>query len=171
MKELYERYEDRDVLYSYQGEISQKMVEVIVSEVKERMIKEEMLPKVISCVYSVLVEGIQNMVRYAYIQEGELKQGMVLVKKEKIGFRIILGNYIDKNQEANMIYQLEKLNFMTREELKDKLLQCRKGNALRENCSAGLGLMEIARRSMGKLQYQMLKRTSEYGIFLLEVVI
>lgn len=98
-------------------------------------------------------------------------QGMVIVLKEEIGFRIILGNYIDKKKEAKMIYQLERFNFMTREELKEKLNQCRKNNALRENCSAGLGLMEMARRSAGKLKYQMIERTSDYGIFLLEVVI
>lgn len=171
MRELYAEYADKEALYSYQGEVSQEIVESITAMVSKKLQDEEILPKIISCVYSVLVEGIQNMVRYCYVREGEPMQGMIVVLKEEIGFRIILGNYIDKKQEAKMIYQLEKYNFMTREELRDKLIQSRKTNALRENCSAGLGLMEIARRATGKLKYQMVKRTSDYSIFLLEVVI
>ncbi len=171
MKELYMQYADKEALYSYWGEVSQEILESIITEVNEKMENEEILPRIRSCVYSALVEGIQNMVRYCYVREGEPMQGMVVVLKEKIGLRIILGNYISKKQEANMIYQLEKFNFMTREELKDKLNQNRKTNALRENSSAGLGLMEIARRASGKLKYQMLDRGIDYSIFLLEVVI
>lgn len=171
MRELCEQYANSYTLYSYQGNLSQSTMEHIVFEVKNRLIKEEIIPKIISCVYSVLVEGIQNMIRYCYVKEGEPVQGLVLVLKEEIGFRIILGNYIDKNCEAKMIYQLEKFNFMSEEELKAKLCQCRRSNDLRENCSAGLGLMEIARRATGKLQYQLIKRSPEYSVFLLEVVV
>ena len=171
MEELYVQYVDKDVLYSYRGEISQQKLEEILLDVLEEMKKEEILPAIVSCVYSVLVEGVQNMVRYCYVREGEPMQGMVVVQKKEIGFRIILGNYINKHQEANMIYQLEKINFMNREELKSKLNQNRKNNALRENSSAGLGLLEIARRASGKLKYQMVKRSSDYSVYLLEVVI
>ncbi len=171
MEELYMRYADKDALYSYRGEISQEILEEILSEVLEKMKKEGILPGIMSCVYSVLVEGVQNMVRYCYVREGEPMQGMIVIQKKEIGFCIVLGNYIDKHQEAKMIYQLEKLNFMTREELKEKLNLNRKNNALRANCSAGLGLMEIARRASGKLTYQMIKGSCDYSIFLLEVVI
>ncbi len=171
MEKLYAQYTDNDTWYSYQGEISQTRLEEILSEVVERMRKEEIIPKVISCAYSVLVEGVQNMVRYCYVREGEPMQGMVVVKKQAIGFHIVLANYIDRQQEAKMIYQLERLNFMTKDELKEKLSQNRRTNALRANCSAGLGLMEISCRSSGKLNYQMVKRSLDYSIFLLEVVI
>ena len=151
MEELYMRYADEDALYSYRGEISQEILEKILSEVVERMKKEEILSRIVNYAYSVLVEGVQNMIRYCYVREGEPMQGMIIIQKKEIGFRIILGNYISKVQEAKMIYQLEKVNFMTKAELKDKLNQCRKTNALRVNSSAGLGLMEIARRSSGRL--------------------
>lgn len=171
MEELYMQYADKETWYSYRGEISQEKLEGILCEVAERMRREEILPRVIGCAYSVLVEGVQNIIRYCYVREEEPMQGMIVVKKQAIGFQIILANYISKQQEAKMIYQLEKLNFMTREELKEKYNQNRRTNALRENSSAGLGLMEIACRSSGKLHYQMVKRSLDYSIFLLEVVI
>ena len=113
------------------------------------------------------------MVRYCYVREGEPMQGMIVIQKQEIGFRIILGNYISKSQEAKMIYQLERVNFMTKEELKEKLSQNRRTNALRENCSAGLGLMEMAKRTSGRLEFEIIKVNSEYSysIFLLKVAI
>ena len=121
MEELYMQYADEAILYSYRGEISQEILENILLEVVERMKKEEILPRIINYAYSVLVEGVQNMIRYCYIREGEPMQGLIIIQKQEIGFRIILGNYITKAQEAKMIYQLEKVNFMNKEELKDKM--------------------------------------------------
>ena len=128
-------------------------------------------------VFNVLVECFQNL--YHHIEQITEKEEHILVQKSALIMvryeddKIIVrtGNYIKNEGISDLKSRLSMVNDLSQEELRklyqDKLLN----NSLSNKGTAGLGLIDIARKSKNKLGYEFISINDKCSFFCLNVII
>ena len=84
---------------------------------------------------------------------------------------IITGNYIDNAKVESFKENIDKINGMTEEELKKHYRESLSNNELSHKGGAGLGMIDIARKSGHKLEYRFDQVNDNISFFSLIVKI
>ncbi|MFN5149152.1 MAG: SiaB family protein kinase [Flavobacteriia bacterium] len=175
---LYRTMEEENVILSFKGIVTAELLTSLLNimEVKMESMHEE--PRVRKKVFNVLVECLQNL--YHHVDEGpvpitrehlERKSAMVLIGKERNQFIIRTGNYIDRYKVEGLKERLNKINSMDKEDLKTYYQESLSSSVVSSKGTAGLGMIDIARKSGNKLEYDFLKINEETSFFCLNVKI
>jgi len=154
-----------DLNYVYRGKFNQSITDSILS-LAERNIDENEEPKIKKRLYFILVESLQNITRYQTVHEESFRNsGIFMIQKKGIFYFITTGNLID-NQKIDFVRQkLTEVNKMTEEELKLYYKTVLKNGNFTEKGGAGLGMIEIARKSGNKLHYDFKKINEDCSYF------
>ncbi len=122
--------------------------------------------------YHVLVELLQNISKYAVEKNGK-KEGVFLIRKKADHFIIGAGNFIEESHIEALKLQLEMLNSLSKNELKNRYLTALTGRGKDRDKSGGalIELIEIARRSNHRISFDFLNPEAEKYFFTISVTI
>ncbi|HON19039.1 MAG TPA: SiaB family protein kinase [Salinivirgaceae bacterium] len=158
----------------YEGVFSHDIMKMFTSMAENNMDKQNEDKSVRRKVFHVMVECLQNMTKHSddYDENDRIGNGMFIVGKKEGFWNIITANKIHKDKIENLRKAIEKINSLSPEELKDLYKKQIKEGTLSEKGGAGLGLIDIARKTGRKLDYQFLPLDdNENYFFLLKVKI
>ncbi len=167
----------KGIMMAYAGPVTHGIVEGMAEMIKHKL-KLESTPVITKKVFAIFIEGIQNIMNHSAERKGleanmEIKSGITLMGKEGEGnkYYVMAGNLIENKQKEELISQLEKIKGLNKEELK-KLYkeQIRKDLDL-ESRTAGLGLIDIARKASEPLEYTIQDVDDLYSFFFIKVII
>lgn len=116
-----------------------------------------------------MVESIQNISRHGDAREDseEMTSSFFSIQKQNKWYYITTGNIIENSKIGNLKSKLDKINSLDTEEL-DKFYREVLGNGqLSSKGGAGLGLIEMVRKSGNKLSYQLERINDESSFFYL----
>jgi hypothetical protein len=109
--------------------------------------------------------------RHGWINdEGEL-QLFLTIDSTPLGFQIQAGNIVDFDMAATLRAKLSEVNGFTHEELRLRYVECLCNNDWSEKGGAGLGLLSMAKKSNGPLDYQFLELEDGMYLFTLGILI
>ncbi|MCH2223914.1 MAG: SiaB family protein kinase [Crocinitomicaceae bacterium] len=180
LKEVYNFYrkmEGENVILSFKGEFTSDLLTSILDIMESKMRKLTISDKLKKRVFNILVECFQNL--YHHIEhandnkEDTLFQKSALIMVKYVGDKIIVqtGNYVKNNGISDLENRLSTVNDLTQIELR-KLYQDRLlNNSLSDKGTAGLGLIDIARKSKNKLGYEFIPIDKDCSFFCLNVII
>ncbi len=166
---LYDSLIENGIYIVYIGKFNQKIT-MFFSDLIENELEKETPDKVTRRrVYHTIVEILQNMQRHTEeLGEGS---GLFMIGRMNHIYYIITSNKILKANEEKLKQTLDKINSATKEELKKMYKeQLVKGN-LSEKGGAGLGLIDIARKTESKYEYLFLPINFELDYFVLKIEI
>lgn len=169
---IYDRYKNlrlKDITLVFEGQITHQVMKALTGLVEEQLdeVEDE---KVLRKVYHVMVESLQNINRHAeeYERRGHPYPGMglVLVAKNKERFQVTTGNIIENGHAEEIALFLGKLNNIDLDGL-DELYkkQLREGTNTPKG-SAGLGFIDIRRKTGNNLDYSFVKIDKETSFFI-----
>jgi len=177
VNEYYSRLNGGDVLMAFKGDISGELISNVLEVVEARMDEYSESSKIRKKVYNVLVESLQNL--YHHIEE--LPEGMheefgpkfgiLLVSRIEDRYKISTGNFITQGKIDMLRTKIDKINSMTRDELKDMYKFILNHQRLSDKGGGGLGLVDIARKTGNKMEYTFEKYDDTYYFFNLDVYI
>lgn len=170
--------EQENILLSFKGVVTSDLMTSILQIMESKMNYLEESPRMKKKVFNVLVECLQNL--YHHIEENELglieeseamnsRSAVFLIAKEEDIFHIRTGNYVDKNSAEALTLKLEKINGMDKDALKVHYQEVLNMGNISEKGTAGLGLIDIARKSGNKLEYEMIPVNETNQFFCLNV--
>jgi len=169
---------ERDnIMLSFKGLVTSELLTSVLQIMESKMEYIEESPKIRKKVYNVLVECLQNL--YHHIDPDDLKSGdflesdsaLFMIARNIDSYEIKTGNYIPANQVTSLRSKLELINSMTKEELKEYYKRVLSGGEISEKGTAGLGMIDIARKSGNKLDYEFLPINERDSFFCLNVKI
>ena len=175
--DFFKRMEDEKIILSFKGELSPELLTSIL-HVLERKIQEiDFAPLKRKRIFNVLVECFQNL--YHHIDSVKLgenpddveKSALIIVKYIGEKFIVRTGNYIYNTDISELENKLKNVNELNTEELKSLYQSKLKNQARSIKGTAGLGFIDIARKSRGKLDYEFLEIDSKSSFFCLNVTI
>ncbi len=155
--------------YIYRGEFNIDITDNILSLAEESLKMSEQKLKIKKRVYFVMVEGLQNITRHQDLTTDDIpvKPGFFVLQRKKYSYYITTGNLIHKSNIKLLESQIETVQRLNREELNEYYKLHLDGGKLSEKGGAGLGLIEMARKSKGKLSYNFRKINHDYYYFYL----
>lgn len=175
---LYRTMEEENVILSFKGIVTAELLTSVLHIMETKMESMHETPRIKKKVFNVLVECLQNL--YHHVDESpspatkehlERKSALVLIVKEQGNFLIRTGNYIDNDKAEELQNRLNIINSMDKEGLKAYYQDSLNSSMVSTKGTAGLGMIDIARKSGNKLDFEFLKINEETSFFCLNVKI
>lgn len=163
-------------MHSFEGEITESLVSDILKEVEERLESDEEDFKKSRKVYNVLVETLQNLYHHTdahaveVLDNGDKKKtAMFLLARKDSEYNILAANYILKQNIPSLKAKLDKINSLDKEGLRDYYKEVLDNGQYSVHGGGGLGMIDIARKSGNKLEYDFSDVNTDYGLFVLRI--
>jgi hypothetical protein len=119
-----------------------------------------------------MVESVQNITRHQdVIEEKNLQKAIFAIQKFKNVYLVTTGNLVKKLKIPYLEHKLQTINSMTEEELNEFYKEVLMESSFTSKGGAGLGLIEIARKSGNKLYYDFKDIDENYSFFYMHTFI
>ncbi|HEY4788949.1 MAG TPA: SiaB family protein kinase [Bacteroidales bacterium] len=169
--EFYKSMKEHEITLVYEGEITHQITKAFTSLTESNMAKEEENNSVQKKVFHVMVECLQNISKHAddfgtneYMFSG---RGIFLVAKGKDDYTVTTGNAVENNKIQELKKLLELVNSLEKDELTELYKKQIKEGRLSDKGGAGLGFIDIKRKTGKNLDYHFLPINDETSFFLL----
>ncbi|HPD94869.1 MAG TPA: SiaB family protein kinase [Tenuifilaceae bacterium] len=169
---IYDEMIDNGFSVVYLGEFSHEITKMFTTMAESDMEKNSEERSVQRKVYHVMVETLQNMNKHSdEIKERNIGNGLFIIGKKHDTYYVITSNKVAYEHKDPLERALITVNNATPQELKEMYKKQIREGSLSEKGGAGLGLIDIARKTGEKLNYQFLQLDDESFFFILKVEI
>jgi hypothetical protein len=169
--DFYKSMKKHEISLVYEGEITHQITKAFTSLTESNMAKEEESNMVQKKVFHVMVECLQNISKHAddfgsndYIFSG---RGIFLVAKGIDEYSVTTGNIVDNGKIPILKGLLEQVNSLDKDELTELYKKQIKEGRLSDKGGAGLGFIDIKRKTGRNLDYHFLPINEDTSFFLL----
>lgn len=165
--------EKNNILLSFKGEITSELLASILQIMENKMDNMREEPKIKKKVYNVLVECLQNL--YHHLDEvsetasDKIRSAIFTIGKLDNKYSIITGNYILNENINGLRNRLDEVNSLSKEELKEYYKKVLNNGEMSMKGGGGLGMIDIARKTGEKLEYNFLEIDNKVSFFTLNI--
>ena len=158
----------------YEGDFTQETTKSILSMAERNLDSSGEDSGIKRKVFNVMVEALQNIVKHSSeqgLQAGSLisKSAIFLISKDDKKYCVMTGNPIGRDHVAKLTQNLNDLNAKDKEGLKELYKDIIKNTQISEKGGAGLGFVDMARKSGEKLEFTFEKMDDHHDFFCLKV--
>lgn len=171
---LRERFSKDGILISFNGPFTHSIIEEIGNAIKRYLEGEQLDRGSVTDVFAVYIEQTQNVRNYLSRRaiEGEGRSSAIVVISSAEGSYIVSsGNAILKEDVAGLSARLERINAEDKGGLKKLYKETLRKERGPDDLGAGVGLIDIARRARGKIEYSFRELDSTCDFFSLAVTV
>jgi hypothetical protein len=166
-----------DIILAYKGSVSSELItnvlEVIDAKLENLIAKKTTKKKL----YNVLVESLQNL--YHHIDDlpdagngkFDVHFGIFVVAREKDSYKVSTGNFIKKEKIEPLKQRLDRIKSLSKEELKELYKNILNHQDFTQKGGVGLGLIDMAKRTDGRIEYNFTDYNQDYSFFNLNVFV
>jgi hypothetical protein len=170
--DLHHTMMSQNLILVYQGDFTQESTKSILAMAERNLDSSGEESSIKRKVFNVMVEALQNIVKHSdELIDGQIRShaAIFLIGKEKNRYSIMSGNPIRKSNIDRLNKALEHINGLDKEGLKELYKEIIKNTTISEKGGAGLGFVDMARKSGEKLEYSFPELNAEYSFFCLKV--
>jgi len=159
--------------YGFRGLFNNEVSDGLIEFANGLFDQSDINKKLRKRVVYIMVECVQNITRHQEMPKEELrgKDGIFLIQSIGDVFNITQGNMVQNNKIEPLSKKLENINHLSSEELKTLYTTILSESELSEKGGAGLGLIEIARKSGNRIKYRFERYDDEYSLFFMDTLI
>lgn len=171
----YKNMQVNNIIFVYQGEVTADLVSSILQMMENKLDGDGEDKRIKRRVFNVMVECLQNV--YHHLDTLEVvnvdsdindRTALLMIGKEEKDYYVITGNHILNDRIHNVRDRLERVNRCNRDELRTLYQEILNDGQMSEKGTAGLGMIDIARKSGQKLGYDFHPVNDKYSFFSLE---
>ncbi len=167
--QMYKSMKTNEINLVYEGEVTQEITKTFTSLTERNLAKSEESNTVQRKVFNVMVECLQNISKHAdsLSEEDADRRGIVMVSHGEESYNIITGNVIKNEKVPDLQRNLEHINSLDKKGLSDLYKQQMREGKLSEKGGAGLGFIDIAKKTGSQLGFQFKELNDEVSFFIL----
>ncbi len=163
----------------YEGEITHQITKAFTSLAENKMDSYSEDASMKKKVFHVMVECLQNLSKHAEDYDSPEKKGFVgngifivgRLGEDNADYHVMTGNAVENNKVGDLKALLEKINQLDKDGLKELFKKQMREGSLSDKGGAGLGLIDIARKTGEKLEYNFIEIDANTSFFLLRTII
>ena len=170
--DLHQTMMSQNLILVYQGEFTQETTKSILAMAERNLDSSGEESSIKRKVFNVMVEALQNIVKHSdELINGEMHShtAVFLIGKEKNRYTIMAGNPVKSANISSLQEKLEHINSLDKEGLKELYKEIIKNTTISDKGGAGLGFVDMARKSGEKLIFEFPEMSAEYCFFCLKV--
>lgn len=174
--QLLRNMEKDHIVFAYKGEINPDLLEAVYSMLENHFEEKNISAPVKKKFFQVLIESLQNVLHHQVqpVNSEEItgvQTGFLIKSDKNENYSIVTGNLIKNSSISKLQEKLDKVNRLNSENLKVHYQQALSKSEFSEKGGAGLGIIEMARKSGHKLQYEFTHINNEYSFFSLTITL
>lgn len=172
--DLFKRIGESDFEYVYRGYFNHNITKkiLVLADKSIAKVTGETQATLQKRIYYIMVEGLQNITHHqdeiANDRNFEKYPGIFAIQKSGDKYFITTGNIIANDKVDDLRTRLDTINSLGKEELKKYHREILTGGTISDKGGAGLGLIEMSRKSGSKLHYKFEWLDDEYTYFYLQ---
>ncbi len=159
------------VLLSFTGHLSAEVQDSLLLLLESALKGAAVKRKLLNRISTTLVECLQNVSRHGWIDDGGNIQLYLTLEQTPLGYQIQSGNFVDFDMAADLRANLSEVNGLSHQELRVKYVEGLCNNDWSEKGGAGLGLLSMAKKSNGPLDYQFKELSNGMYLFTLAIMV
>ncbi len=172
--DLHRTMMEQKLILVYQGDFTQETTKSILAMAERNLDSAAEESSTKRKVFNVMVEALQNIVKHSSeqgLKAGSLisKSAIFMISKTDSHYCVMTGNPIPKVHRQGLTEVLELLNSKDKEGLKEMYKEIIKNSQISDKGGAGLGFVDMARKSGEKLEFTFPEMNEEYDFFCLKV--
>jgi len=170
---IYDEMTENGMSIVYLGGFHHQVTKMFARMAEEDMGRKDEEKATIRKVYSVLVETLQNITKHSdeIVDKFHIGKGLFLIGEKDGIYYVITANKVTAQKKKYLEETVKLVNEADRDELKSMYKKQITEGDISEKGGAGLGLIEIAKRTRNKLVYQFLPLDGESEFFILKAEI
>ncbi len=169
--EIYESMRTREITLVYEGEITHQITKAFTSLAELDMVKEEEDGSIQRKVFHVMVECLQNISKHADSPQSDeflySGRGIFMVSRGDDCYNVISGNLVECGKVEKLKSALDHVNSLNKDELKALYKAQMKEGKISEKGGAGLGFIDIVRKTGNPLEYHFREIDENTKFFIL----
>lgn len=174
--QLHNIMRENDLILAYEGEFTQEITKSVLLMTEKNMDSTGEEGNIKRRVFKVMVECLQNIVKHSEeskdsFQDEHLSNAVFMIGKQDNSYYLTSGNYIQNDNIEIVKKKLEQVNGLDKDGLKVLYKDTIKNTEISKKGGAGLGFIDMARKSGNKLEYDFLKENDEVSFFVLKTKI
>lgn len=178
LDQRFESIQTGEVIIAHKGNIDSNLIAESLNTVEHKLENFDISNNIKKRIYNVLVEILQNLFHHVDNPEQitlsnnpDLNFGIFALNKTEDQFIISTGNFVQNERIDPIKERIDKINSLSSEELKNFYKFVLNNQKFSEKGGGGLGLIDMARKTGNKLQYDFVDYDDLYKFFCLTVFI
>jgi len=179
MKYIYDLHKTmlkKNLILVYEGEFTQEITKSVLSMAERNMDSYGEQSNIKRKVFNVMVECLQNICKHSENNDDEPRpietsNAIFMIGKQENEYVITSGNAIASDKVPEIVSKLDRINSLDREGLKNLYKDIIKNGKLSPKGGAGLGFVDMARKSGRKLRFDFEQINDTYTFFSLKTII
>lgn len=154
----------------YKGEMNHQIMRSFAFMANRKIAENNIPTNIRKKVFHIMIECLQNITKHSDDYDKDDKQignGLFVVGYNKDSFYVMTGNLVNNEKMKALEERIVLLNSSDKKQLKQLFLKQMMDGSLNEKGGAGLGLIDIARKSGRKLFYHFAPYDHNRHFFLL----
>ncbi len=170
---------DQGIILCYSGYVTEPVLMGIGEALKNKLVLEATDTTTMRSVFAIFVEQMQNVLRYSAEKEPdapeaaglELRYGVLAIGLVHDKFFVTCGNKVMKSDVSRLTERLGELQNMDKDALRALYKQKLREPTEETSKGAGLGFIEIARRSTEIIDFDFYDLDETYAFFCLKAFV
>jgi len=172
---FFDRISEDNLCLLYNGDFSDEITNKLIELSEYNINNIDNLSKMKKKASFLMAECFQNIVRHGESVDGKIhvasNEGFFLTKNWQDTYYITSGNLIENTKIKDLELQLEKVNSLDKDELKTLYRKVLENEEISDKGGAGLGLIEMARKSGQKLEYVFKEFDKKFALFYNQIIL
>ena len=172
--DLRNEFDKSGIMMCFNGPFSHSIIEEIGKAVRSHLAAENIAQKAVLDVFAVYIELAQNVRNYLKLRgitPHEAMSSIITIAKKDAGYAVSSGNIVLTADGEALRLRIEEINRMAPEEMKRHYREWLCRDVMPGALGAGLGFLEIAKRSSEKIGFSIRTIDDTYGFFTLTAFI
>jgi len=171
--ELHNIMQKNKLNYVYRGVFTTDITRKILALVESNLIHKEESKVIKRKIFNLMVEGLQNITRHQADDKNKTSNnyGVFALKKESCKYFLTTGNLVENEMITELSKKIDIVNRLDKEGLKQYYRNILKHGEISDKGGAGLGFIDMARKSGNKLIYSFEKVDDKFSYFYLHLEI
>lgn len=152
----YKMLKDENIIMSHNGALDSEIIDLLLDLTDKKLTKLKIKRGVRKKVFNILVECLQNSLHYIKEFNEDIpivhSPFLIIIIKES-SFIISTGNFVTEERAAFLKNKLSEINTLSVEDLQQHYIQALDKKKLPTEGGAGLGLVDIVRRSKHRVSF------------------
>ncbi|MFK5984171.1 MAG: SiaB family protein kinase [Pseudomonadota bacterium] len=174
---------ENNIVLSFEGQMSQGVLISLVDTLKKKLNEDNFTGNkvldnyeyLVRKIYAIFVELAQNIQNHSSSKQASIHRepggGIILIREDKDAYVLQSGNLIEQTKADAIVKKIEDLNLLDDDQLK-KLYKQQLRTARNEGkTGAGIGLIDLLRKSQQPLEYEMDNYDEKHQFFTLKVIL
>ena len=159
---------DPRLLLLHKGNVTPQLIELIIEALEQSVTDMEAERKIKMKLTNVFIEAFQNVGNHSAKTPELPSADVIMVISMDEYYKVTTQNLIEKSKSEELTKKLEQINGFTQDELRDVYKKSLVEEEFSEKGTAGLGFIDIARKSGQKLLFKIHSFNDNYDFFTFE---